>query len=170
LYTDFILQNPKLGPSDVLSFYHMLLVDALYGSSLRMNLVIKGLNAAKLGYGLTKGEQKLKFVMIEEIPRYEIIKIIDILSNKFLNIEIKDTLSRRYTDLIILNIKDKNLDDEKLEIEFTKLDYKWKRDIHYHTKILSVDFWNLSVISQIVVFSQIINDHPNEEVLKRLDL
>jgi hypothetical protein len=154
------LTNTEL-KNKLIEIYELLILSELYSSKFRNLLVLKGLVAADLAYGVKVSSSKIEFITLGEIKPIEFMSEINAINKKFPNIMLGNQEDQRYTftlELIIHESDDLNIE---LSIEFTKIMYKLKRGLNFDARVIALKDWTIKPVVLVLQLPDIIKDNPD---------
>lgn len=172
MYSAFIRENYKQEDAilrKIRDLYALLLLQEFFSSKLRTVLVLKGLEASNLAYGITTGSNSIEFITLEKLKTPEILGEVENITKKYHNLSIIKETEKRYTYIIDLIVRDSDF-EIPIKIEFTKMKYNWKRGINYDVKVLENPDWTMKTIGQVSLLTEIIRDFPDIDEFKKLNL
>lgn len=172
MYSGFFLskyKNEDIVRLKLRDFFQILILQELFSNKFRMDIVLQGLSAANLAYGITKGDNSLNFITIDQIKIPEFMKDIENLANKYTQIGIHKQYDKRYTFTVELMIRDGDF-EIPMKVIITKVKYSWKRKVNFDVKVLEIPDWTIKVIAQVALLGEIARDNPLVEEFKKLNL
>lgn len=160
----FALQNKTFEESleNTRDFYLLLLLNEFFTSKYRLDLILKGVSAANLAYGIGRGDFSLQLVTLKEIPVNELFLNIKKFVSKVQGLSIISDFEERYTYNLDLRVRENEEIDFKIDLEITKIKYGWKKGVNYDVKALKCKNWNYSVLANVQNLGEIIAENSGD--------
>lgn len=144
-------------PNDhVRDLYQLLLIGKIFESKYRQKIVLKGLTALNLAYGIGTGDNKIELSALEEIYPREFLALIKRIVKLFPTLKVSVISDKRYLYSIKIEITE---NESPIFIEITKIKYNWQRGTNFDVKSLESKGWSHKVLAYVVQLSEIVNKH-----------